>query len=192
MMRVFNWQLGRWLVLIFLGLKVLGEIQLVIIFVTVTSIIPSALGNLYFPEMIKFYEAGLMENVNQILKKHTLSLVLYVLFFIVSYYFFGSWLIDGYMNKYSSSKVLINYAIPSLVFTFLSGPYLNLLVAQKKFRKLAFANIIASVVFILILGLSIVADLFNAKILYTSESIAAACLFIIILGHYKTYKNDKN
>jgi O-antigen/teichoic acid export membrane protein len=181
---LFNSQLGKWLIAFTLGTVFLGKTILPLLFVMILSVFPGAVANLYFPKIIEKFEINKYKDLNLLIKKQFLILVVYYSLVLLLTFLMADVLIRLLLPKHLDGIGLIYAIIPSLIFNHLSGPAINLFNAAKKFNYILIGGLISLVSYVFLL-LSYL-FFFNPKLVFffVIESISAFVFFVYNIFNY--------
>jgi O-antigen/teichoic acid export membrane protein len=186
----FNSQLGRWLITFSLGTAILGRTFLVTLFIALITIIPSAISNLFFPNIIERFEKGKWNELNVTLKRQIGILIIYYSFIILATLLLANIVVKLFLPKQIESVYLIYGIIPSLFFLHLSGPAITLFNAAKKFKLILIGSLTSVFTYIILLTLYLL--FLKPQILgfYIIESISSFMFFIF--NYYNYIKLSKS
>ncbi|WP_026751218.1 hypothetical protein [Sediminibacterium sp. C3] len=175
-----NTQLGRWVITISLGTIFLGKTFLVTLFISLVSVFPVAVSNLFFPSIIEKFEMNLKEEVILSLKRQFLLLFIYFLGVTLFTLLLAKVLVSYFFPKHLDSVYLIYAIIPCVILLNLSSPAIIFFNAAKKFKQILVGSIVSVLSYIILLMLYIA--FFRTKIVgfLVIESIAASFFFYTI------------
>ena len=181
---LLNSQLGRWIITISLGTAILGKTYLVTLFITLVSVFPGAISNMFFPTIIEKYEMNMHEDLKSSLKRQFIILGGYYIIIMVGTIFLAKVLVDLFLPKHVESVNLIYAIAPSLLFLHMSVPIITLFNAAKKFKQILFGSLVS--VFTYIMMLSTYAFFFTPNLFnfYIIESISALFFFLYNLFYF--------
>jgi O-antigen/teichoic acid export membrane protein len=174
----FNSQFGRWLITIHLGLVLLGKTSLVGLFGTVANVIPNAISNLYFPDMIASYERRDFSNFEQIFKRYFLIITVYVISVTLMTIALGELVVGAFFPKHLESLPLVYASLPAIGLTFMCNPVVLVMNAMKKFKNILTGSLISVTIFLILVLLYVF--LFEVELIgfFIIESISALIFFI--------------
>lgn len=186
----FNSQLGRWLITISLGTTILGKTFLMTLFITLISVFPSAISNLFFPTIIEKFEKNMRNDLNNTLKRQLTILTVYYVFMISITLLLANVVVHAFLPKHIESVNLIYAIIPSLFFLHISSPAITLFNAAKRFKNILFGSLISVFSYVALLCLYLF--FFNPSLIgfFIIESTSA--LFFFIYNAYYYFKLKKS
>ena len=190
-LKVFNSQLGRWLITISLGTIILGKTFLAILFVTLVGVFPGAISNLYFPEIIKNYENGSNGGLNATLKKHILILFSYFVAVSLITILLGSFIVKTFLPKHIVSINLVYAILPSLFFINMSNPFLIYFNAAKKFNQILFGGLISVFCYVVLVLFCYFLKEINLIDFFIIESISGVVFFCYNLYFFIKFLKPK-
>ena len=189
----FNSQMGRWVITISLGTIILGKTFLVSLFISMVSVFPGAVSNLFFPSIIEKFEKNLKDELIESLKRQFLVLFVYFSGVTVFTLLLSKVLVAYFFPDHLDSVYLIYAIIPSVIFLNLSGPAIIFFNAAKKFYQILVGSILS--VFVYIILLMVYMAFFRTEIIgfLVIESIAASIFFLYNSYYFiyflKTYRH---
>ena len=104
---VFNSQLGRWMITFSLGTIILGKTFLPTLFVTLVSVFPATISNLFYPKIIEKYEKKENDELRNVIKQEFYLLFTYYVTVIVLTLLFTKYIVKFFLPSHTSRFFLL-------------------------------------------------------------------------------------
>jgi O-antigen/teichoic acid export membrane protein len=186
-MALLNFQVERWSITSVMGPEYLGRFYLVIIYHTVFTMVPASLLNIYYPNAIREYEEKHYSGFRTILKKHSISLLQYIVLAIVCTGLLMKVTIAAILPKFAGATHLVYLALPGLIVLTLSDVIALYYNSIKKLSPLLYYGFSGLVLYIVFLGMLRAMNAFSLESVVIARSIAAIISGSIL---FLLYYND--
>ncbi len=138
-------QIERWSINMILGPDALGKMYMVFISLTLWTLIPSSINNLYFPKSIRAYSEGAIYEMKRLFTQYMKVLIVYscIGFFLIL--FILPSLVGILLPNHLPYLFLVNIALPGFVFRNLSDPISLFLNSIVRLKHLLWSDILSTV-----------------------------------------------
>lgn len=116
-------QIERWTISSYLGNQELGKLYLFYLILTVSSLIPNSILNVYFPKAIKFYNDSDIVNFNRCISSNLKINILYCVTIVIGILLLLRPIVDIVFPIHLNYLYLIYFAIPGIVSKILTDPF---------------------------------------------------------------------
>ena len=120
---LINTQIERWSILSELGIESLGHYYLALLFINVFGLIPTSLGSIYLPQILKLYADKAYNLMQNVLKQFIKVSLLYSIIVIFGVLLLAQPFIDMFLSKYSNDLIYLYLVLPGLILLSLTTPF---------------------------------------------------------------------
>ena len=174
---ILNTQIGRWCIIITLGPVFLGKLFLPTVIVTVASVFPAAISNLFFPKIIEKYEIKDFIGLSIDIKKVFWIIGFYCIALVLLTLFSLNTVVMNFLPIHVESMNLVYVILPSVIFSSLSIPIITYFNAAKKFNYILYGGIFSSLSYCILMFFYVIS---SESSLFTVLAIESICSFLLI------------
>ncbi len=174
---LLHFQIERWAIVYVLGPVELGRFYLVILYTTVSLLVPVSLLNLYFPRTIAAFEEGRHADFLNLFRRHIVDLLAYLACVIILTITLLPWLLNHYFDNYRGGETLIYLVIPGVIAQTLCDPASLVFNSSRKLRPVLIYGVLLLLTDVAILYFLYSFNLFTLETVVIAKSVAHVLAF---------------
>ncbi|MES3025490.1 MAG: hypothetical protein V4857_28265 [Pseudomonadota bacterium] len=185
---LLNYQIERWAIAGMLGAEALGRFYLVFLYASLFALVPGAVSSIFFPDAIRAFQSGRMDEFRRIIRKHLVMLLAYLVPVLLLTVFALPPLVALVFPIHRENVGFVFLFLPGLVALVLCDPLTQVLNSALRLQVILWTGLASIVMFGgLILGAHRL-GMFSLGAMASIKSAVNIAVFLIFLAYLARHR----